>query len=180
MQTAVTLERVSLGYEAGLGRCRARVVVFRRLDLHVARGEIIGVVGRHGVGKTTLLLAAAGLLRPLAGTVRWFDARSRVAEPYTPATFASGSAAMDLVRRGAVHKPRLYVLDDPPAGRCDAATLRAWIERRRAAGDAFLLAARHASALRPLAPAHSILDLLTLSRDGPSIRECPSFASTTR
>lgn len=39
------------------------------IDLSLARGELVGVAGRNGVGKTTLLLILAGLLRPTGGQV---------------------------------------------------------------------------------------------------------------
>jgi energy-coupling factor transporter ATP-binding protein EcfA2 len=41
----------------------------RELNLEVARGEIVAVIGRSGTGKTTLLKLAAGLLEPTEGTV---------------------------------------------------------------------------------------------------------------
>ncbi|GGJ04205.1 multidrug ABC transporter ATP-binding protein [Alicyclobacillus cellulosilyticus] len=41
------------------------------MDLHVARGQRIAIVGPNGVGKTTLLKTLAGLLPPLAGEVVW-------------------------------------------------------------------------------------------------------------
>jgi len=40
------------------------------VDLDVAPGRSVAVVGPSGAGKTTLLLTLAGLLPPLAGTVR--------------------------------------------------------------------------------------------------------------
>jgi iron complex transport system ATP-binding protein len=40
------------------------------LDLSVARGETLAIVGPNGSGKTTLLRLIAGLLRPRTGTVR--------------------------------------------------------------------------------------------------------------
>jgi ATPase subunit of ABC transporter with duplicated ATPase domains len=47
----------------------AHRVLFEHLDLTVAPGDVIGVVGANGAGKTTLLRLLAGDLVPLAGTV---------------------------------------------------------------------------------------------------------------
>ncbi|GAA3032515.1 ABC-F family ATP-binding cassette domain-containing protein [Gordonia defluvii] len=44
-------------------------VLFDHLDLTVAPGDVVGVVGANGAGKTTLLRVLAGDLAPLAGTV---------------------------------------------------------------------------------------------------------------
>jgi phospholipid/cholesterol/gamma-HCH transport system ATP-binding protein len=61
--------------------------VHEHLDLDVYRGEILGVVGGSGTGKSVLLRSIVGLRRPSSGTVRVFgqdllalpeDARSRV------------------------------------------------------------------------------------------------------
>jgi branched-chain amino acid transport system ATP-binding protein len=42
-----------------------------QLDLHVAEGETLAVVGANGAGKSTLLKTIAGVLRPTAGAVRF-------------------------------------------------------------------------------------------------------------
>lgn len=45
-------------------------VVHDNLDLDVRRGEILGVVGGSGTGKSVLLRSIAGLQKPAAGSVR--------------------------------------------------------------------------------------------------------------
>jgi ATPase subunit of ABC transporter with duplicated ATPase domains len=47
----------------------AHRTLFEALDLTVAPGDVIGVVGANGAGKSTLLRILAGDLEPLAGTV---------------------------------------------------------------------------------------------------------------
>lgn len=44
--------------------------VLRGVDLALAPGELVGLVGRNGAGKTSLLRVASGLLAPGAGIVR--------------------------------------------------------------------------------------------------------------
>jgi branched-chain amino acid transport system ATP-binding protein len=44
--------------------------VVQGIDLRVAAGETIGIFGRNGVGKTTLLKTIAGWLKPTAGQIR--------------------------------------------------------------------------------------------------------------
>ncbi len=48
----------------------------RDVDVEVAEGETLGLIGHNGSGKTTLLKVIAGILRPTAGVVR---TRGRVA-----------------------------------------------------------------------------------------------------
>ncbi len=46
------------------------VVVFRDLNLEVARGEMIAVSGESGAGKSTLLHLLGGLDRPTSGSIK--------------------------------------------------------------------------------------------------------------
>ena len=50
---------------------RGERMLFEHLDFTVAAGEAVALVGRNGAGKTSLLRAIAGLLRPAAGAIRF-------------------------------------------------------------------------------------------------------------
>lgn len=54
----------------GAGRAFGGRKVLSGLDLKVREGQMVGVVGPNGGGKSTLLMLMAGLLRPTEGTVR--------------------------------------------------------------------------------------------------------------
>jgi branched-chain amino acid transport system ATP-binding protein len=43
--------------------------ILRGIDFSVARGETIGLMGRNGMGKSTLLKSLMGLVKPRSGTV---------------------------------------------------------------------------------------------------------------
>jgi phospholipid/cholesterol/gamma-HCH transport system ATP-binding protein len=48
-------------------------VIHDGLDLDVYRGEVLGVVGGSGTGKSVLLRTIIGLIRPAAGRIELFD-----------------------------------------------------------------------------------------------------------
>ena len=60
-------------YLVGIHGCSARVSVLCGVDLQVARGERVGILGRAASGKTTLLHCLAGLRRPDKGVIRLHD-----------------------------------------------------------------------------------------------------------
>ena len=59
---------------AGLTLSRGERVLFRDLSLSLAPGEAVALTGANGAGKTSLLRALAGFLRPDAGTIAFADA----------------------------------------------------------------------------------------------------------
>jgi putative ABC transport system ATP-binding protein len=57
------------GVNLSLGRNAARVHILKDIDLKVAAGEAVGLIGPSGSGKSTLLMVMAGLERPDTGSV---------------------------------------------------------------------------------------------------------------
>ncbi len=57
------------GVELRLASAAGEVNILRGLDLEVAAGETVGIVGPSGSGKSTMMMIVAGLERPTAGRV---------------------------------------------------------------------------------------------------------------
>lgn len=45
-------------------------LIFKKINLEVKSGDIVGIIGNNGAGKTTLLSSIAGLIKPRTGHVR--------------------------------------------------------------------------------------------------------------
>lgn len=65
----------------GLRNCFGEQVVHDDLDLDVKRGEIIGVVGGSGTGKSVLMRSIIGLQQPADGDIEVFGKSMTDAEP---------------------------------------------------------------------------------------------------
>jgi branched-chain amino acid transport system ATP-binding protein len=65
----------------GLVAGYAGVAVLRGVDLDVAEGEIVAVLGANGAGKTTLNNALSGIVCPAAGSIRFAGAEIAGAAP---------------------------------------------------------------------------------------------------
>jgi urea ABC transporter ATP-binding protein UrtE len=62
-QNVLSLERVEAGYGGG--------PVVRGVDLRIEAGECVAILGRNGMGKSTLLRTVVGLVPRSSGTIRY-------------------------------------------------------------------------------------------------------------
>ena len=139
----IRLAGVSRTFEGRSGRVEA----LRGIDLDVAEGEFVAVLGRSGCGKSTLLRLIAGLLPLTAGEITVAgDADHRPAPGRRHDVPAAGAAALAL---GAGQRPaaggdlRLGPRRAPRAGPAAARPGRAGRLREAAAARALR---RHAAA----------------------------------
>lgn len=61
----ISIQNLSFNY--------SRHLVFKDVTFEMRQGNIYGLLGQNGVGKTTLLKIVAGLLKPKAGSCRAMD-----------------------------------------------------------------------------------------------------------
>jgi urea transport system ATP-binding protein len=85
--------------------------ILRDVDLEVGPGQVVCLMGRNGVGKTTLLKSIMGLLRPRAGRVLFKDRDLTRAAPYIRAR-----AGIGYVPQGREIFPQLTVLENLQVG----------------------------------------------------------------
>ncbi len=79
-QPAVRLERITKRYR--------HIHALRNVSLHIPRGEVFGLLGAKGAGKTTLVKLLLGFIRPDGGSIQLFGSpdldRARVGIGYLP------------------------------------------------------------------------------------------------
>lgn len=92
--------------------------ILRNVDLSVMPGEMVCLIGRNGVGKTTLLKTVMGLLKPRTGDVEFMgrsirrkstDQRARLGIGYVP-------QGREIIPRVSVRDNLLLGLEARPAG----------------------------------------------------------------
>jgi ABC-type branched-subunit amino acid transport system ATPase component len=83
---------------AGLTSGYGAAAVLRDVDLSVGRGEIVAVLGKNGMGKSTLLKTVMGFVRPMAGTIALDGADVTGAPPHR------------MARAGVAHAPQEHTL----------------------------------------------------------------------
>ena len=123
------LEGVALTLPSAAGP----VSILKGVDLRVAAGERLAVVGPSGSGKSSLIALAAGLERPTEGTVRLFgqdlaalgeDGRARLRRGRVSLVFQSFHLLPNMTAEENVAAP-LEIARRPGA----LAEARAWLER---------------------------------------------------
>ena len=85
--------------------------ILRDVDLEVRPGEVVCLMGRNGVGKTTLLKSIMGLLRPRKGRVLFEERDLTRAAPYVRAR-----AGIGYVPQGREIFPNLTVQENLEVG----------------------------------------------------------------
>ncbi|MGR3364222.1 MAG: ABC transporter ATP-binding protein, partial [Maritimibacter harenae] len=88
------------GLEAAYGESR----ILFGIDMHVDAGEVVTLMGRNGMGKTTTVKSIFGMLKPRAGTVRVDGEDLTGADPHRVAL-----AGLGLVPEGRQIFPTLSV-----------------------------------------------------------------------
>src|SRR5471032_624894 len=68
VETLLEVKQVRQTYPRGASD---HLLVLEGVDLNLDAGEIVGLLGRSGAGKSSLLRIIAGLARPAAGDVLW-------------------------------------------------------------------------------------------------------------
>lgn len=82
MSTILAFDNVTSGY--------GRTKILRGLSFEVEKGEIFGVIGPNGCGKTTMLSTLSGLIHPYSGQIM-FDGRDiSDLEPFTICSLGIG------------------------------------------------------------------------------------------
>ncbi len=93
--------------------------ILRNIDLSVLPGQMVCLIGRNGVGKTTLLKTIMGLLKPRTGTITFADRslieistdkRARLGIGYVP-------QGREIIPRMTVKENLLLGLEARPGGR---------------------------------------------------------------
>ncbi len=123
----MTLDRGPALSVDGLGKRFGELIALDGVALSVGRGEIVGLVGRNGAGKTTAMRAVMGILAPDRGTVTWdgqpVGNRARLRFGYMPEE--RGLYPQMRLLDQVAYFARLHGLDSATAVDCG----RRWLDR---------------------------------------------------
>ncbi|GAC1694839.1 MAG: hypothetical protein NVS9B3_13040 [Gemmatimonadaceae bacterium] len=166
-------------FRAGVAGCSLTARALCGVSLVLRRGEVTVLSGPAGGGKTTLLLCAAGLLRPDAGRVWWCDGARSAAY-----LSCSGTERVTPLLVGALARdPSLMLCDGlPRVGTSDDATVRHLLDRACRNGVAVAVAVREGPSLRDWGSSHLLLESgrVVGQRRAPSLRSSAEHRSARR
>ena len=93
--------------------------ILRNVDLSVPKGQMVCLIGRNGVGKTTLLKTIMGLLYPRTGTINLADKPITKLRPHQRAKLGIGYVPQgrEIIPRVTVEENLLLGLEARPQGR---------------------------------------------------------------
>lgn len=93
--------------------------ILRNVDLNVPQGQMVCLIGRNGVGKTTLLKSIMGLLSPRTGALRFQGEELGVLSPDRRARLGIGYVPQgrEIIPRVTVRENLLLGLEALPKGR---------------------------------------------------------------
>jgi urea transport system ATP-binding protein len=92
--------------------------ILRNVDLHIPEGEMVCLIGRNGVGKTTFLKTIIGLLQQKSGTIDFQDQSLLEQPPYQRARAGIGyvSQGRDIIPQLTVKENLLLGMEALPGG----------------------------------------------------------------
>ena len=162
MDTVLTLDHFSKIYPNGRGA--------RNITFSVERGEVVGLLGPNGSGKTTIMKSITGLAQPTEGKITVFGAPAADREralvglaPYKKercGKFSLGMKQRMGLALALLSRPELMVLDEPTNGLDIEATVEIReiiIRLAREKGVTFLVASHLASEIEKMC--HKVLVL---------------------
>jgi len=92
--------------------------ILRNVDLSIPQGEMVCLIGRNGVGKTTLLKTIIGLLQQKSGSVQFDETELYTQPPYRRARSGIGyvSQGRDIIPQLTVKENLLLGMEALPGG----------------------------------------------------------------
>ncbi len=112
----------------GVSSGSGEAIILRDVSLTIAEGEIFALLGKNGMGKSTLLKTALGFLRARSGAIHLLGQDVTGREPYEyfpiirqrldqkAGTLSGGEQKMLIISRALLVEPHLILIDEISEG----------------------------------------------------------------